>query len=204
MGSQGPSSLLALVPGSAAPSRDPPGSAPTCSRRAESASPGAPALSWQGSGPACSGLGLQRAAPPHRALCRASAGGGALGAQRIPAWEAQTPGVPRERLLSLPSLPPPRVPGSGRSPGFHEGVGTRGPRVGTRHAATPSSDLGALPSRNAGGGSSFRRPRHRILGGGAWQPPGECPRRAPKPAPPLTRNSLPLLLWRQGGRGPGS
>lgn len=40
------------------------------------------------------------------------------------------------------------------------------------------------------------------MGGGAWQPPGECPRRAPKPAPPLTRDSLPLLLWRGGGRGP--
>ena len=115
--------------------------------------------------------------------------------------------VPHERLFSFPCLPPPRVPGSGRRPAFHEAAGTwrmRGPRVGTRHAAAPSSDLGALPSRTVGGGSSVRRPRHRILGGGAWQPPGECPRRAPKPAPPLTRDSLPLLLWRGGGRGPRS
>lgn len=117
--------------------------------------------------------------------------------------------APHGRLLSPPSLPLPLLPGPGR-PAFHEGVGTRGPRVGTRHTSVPYSDLGALPSRNEGGGSLFRSPRHRILGGGAWQPPGECPRRAPKPAPPLPRDSLPLLLRRReagaldpnGGKSP--
>lgn len=39
------------------------------------------------------------------------------------------------------------------------------------------------------------------MGGGAWQPPGECPRSAARPAPPLTRASLPLLLWRGGEAG---
>nr|XP_035146143.2 platelet-derived growth factor subunit A isoform X6 [Callithrix jacchus] len=41
-----------------------------------------------------------------------------------------------------------------------------------RRAAAPSPDLGSFPSGNVGGGSSFRSPGLRILGGGAWRPPG--------------------------------
>ncbi|KAK2116507.1 hypothetical protein P7K49_003393 [Saguinus oedipus] len=40
-----------------------------------------------------------------------------------------------------------------------------------RRAAAPSPDLGSFPSGNVGGGSSFRSPGLRILGGGAWRPP---------------------------------
>ncbi|XP_030869282.1 platelet-derived growth factor subunit A isoform X3 [Gorilla gorilla gorilla] len=86
--------------------------------------------------------------------------------------EAQNPGDPHRWLLSPPS---PRLPSSGRGPAFGAGVGdwgARGPRVGTRRAAGPSPDWSSLPSGNVGGGSSFRCPRLRILGGGAWQPPG--------------------------------
>ncbi|XP_019492958.1 PREDICTED: uncharacterized protein LOC109380136 [Hipposideros armiger] len=84
------------------------------------------------------------------------------------------------------------------------GLGGRGVQGGDEARCSPPPPTWALSHRNVGGGSSFRRPRHRIVGGSAWQPPGECPRRAPKPGPPLTRDSLPLLLWRGGGRGPGS
>lgn len=190
---------------SSAPSRDPPpGCDPARSRQAESTQPGASPFGGGGAVRPSSGLGLPRVSPPHRSVRRRG--------RRWRSVHPADPGaggsdsrVPHERLFSFPCLPTPRVPGSGRRPAFHEAAGTwrmRGPRVGTRHAAAPSSDLGALPSWTVGGGSTVRRPSHRILGGGAWQPPGECPRRTPKPAPPLTRDSLPLLLWRGGGRGP--
>ena len=90
---------------------------------------------------------LALASLPRIALCGAVAGGGALCAQRIPAREAETPGLLSSgSFLFLPSSP--RISGSDRSQAFHEGAGTwgcgtpgrgRGPRQPPPPTGAPSS-----------------------------------------------------------------
>lgn len=105
-----------------------------------------------------------------------------------PSLVAPFPSIPStSRLRARPCL----RRGSG-------GLRGAGPRVGTRRAAGRSPDQSSLPSGNVGGGSSFRCPRLRILGGGAWQPPGECP----KPAPVLPQRLTPPPFMERVRLGP--
>lgn len=117
--------------------------------------------------------------------------------------DAEPRGSSVASFLFVPSSPSSRLR---MRPGFSRGSGylAQGLRVGMKRAAAPLSDLGSFPPRNVGGGSSSRCPRLRILGGGAWQPPGECPRRAFKTAPPIHRGSSPPIptFMERGRQGP--
>lgn len=105
-------------------------------------------------------------------------------------------------LSSIPS-----APRSGCGWAFCQGLRiwrVQGVKVAMRQAAASSPTLASLPPPHKSASSSIRCPRLWLWGAGAWQPSGECPRRAPKPAPPLRQDSLPLLLWRGEGWSTGS
>lgn len=76
----------------------------------------------------------------------------------------------------------------------------QGVKVAMRQEAASSPTLASLPPPHKSASSSIRCPRLWLWGAGAWQPSGECPRRAPKPAPPLRKDSLPLLFFMERGR----
>lgn len=201
----GPSFLYSCGTGTGPPPRGPD---PTWSRRAESTQPGSTRPFVAGSPPAALRPGAPRASCPRIALCAAPWPEVALcapsGSRRR--WRLTLRGSSPEALFF--SFPPNPLSSRLRPqpclPQANGDLGDAGSQGGDEARCSPPPPTWALSHRNVGGGSSFRRPRHRIVGGSAWQPPGECPRRAPKAGPPLTRDSLPLLLWRGGGRGPGS
>lgn len=67
----------------------------------------------------------------------------------------------------------------------------QGVKVAMRQAAASSPTLASLPPPHKSASSSIRCPRLWLWGAGAWQPSGECPRRAPKPAPPSAKTHSP-------------
>lgn len=141
LGWRGPPSLLALVPGSAAPSRDQRGADPTWCWREEAAHLGTPALSWQGSGPARMGQGLPHAGPlASRSVPSLSRRWRSV-PQPIPAWEAQTPGGSSQSgsFLLLPFRPLEFLAQASAQPSTREwGRGVPGWGLGTLQPPPPT------------------------------------------------------------------
>lgn len=160
-----------------------------------------PGIQWENH-PALIRLLSACAFPATRLYC-ALAGGGAL---RSLGSQGRTQEFLTRRFFSIfPFIP--SAPRSGCGWAFGQGLRiwrVQGVKVAMRQAAASSPTLASLPPPHKSASSSIRCPRLWLWGAGAWQPSGECPRRAPKPAPPLRKDSLPLLLWRGEGWSTGS